>query len=258
MGEHDRQYVDDRKLRARQRLWEKQEPKFDLIGWVLGLAGVTTGRDVLDLGCGNGFYLRRLRERGIVAVGADRSVGMLQAAAPHPARVNADAGRLPFRDHAFDTVLAPHMLYHVPDRTAAAHEIRRVLRPGGVAVAVTNGRDHMRSLRAIVEAAVHRSTPGWEMQSPSSRAFSLENGAEQLGVAFDDVTLVRADAPVAMDFDDASIAADYVDSLGDVYEDEIAAPWSEVVATVRGRVQAMIDADGAFAVRGDTGAFICR
>jgi SAM-dependent methyltransferase len=258
MGEDDRQYADDRKLRARQRLWEKQEPKFDLIGWVLGLADVTTGQTVLDVGCGNGLYLRRLRERGIAAVGADRSVGMLEAAAPHPARINADVQRLPFRNEAFDTVLAPHMLYHVPDRATAAREIRRVLRPGGVAVLVTNGGSHMRSLRGLVEDAARKATPGWEMRNPSTHAFSLENGADQLGEAFDAVTVVRVDEPVTVAFDDALIAADYVDSIGDIYEDEVAVPWSEVVATVRGRVQAMIDADGAFTVQGDTGAIICR
>jgi len=34
-------------------------------------------------------------------------------------------------------VLAVHMLYHVPDREAAARELRRVLAPEGVCVAVT-------------------------------------------------------------------------------------------------------------------------
>jgi ubiquinone/menaquinone biosynthesis C-methylase UbiE len=43
---------------------------------------------------------------------------MLRGVGEHPRLVNADATRLPFGDAAFDVVLAPHMLYHVPDRTA--------------------------------------------------------------------------------------------------------------------------------------------
>jgi hypothetical protein len=35
-------------------------------------------------------------------------------------------------------------------------------------------------------------------------------------------------------------------------------PWSEVVAEVRRRVQAVIDAEGVFRVTADTGAFVCR
>ena len=35
------QYADDRNLRARQRLWEQQDPWFDLGAWTLELAGIT-------------------------------------------------------------------------------------------------------------------------------------------------------------------------------------------------------------------------
>jgi SAM-dependent methyltransferase len=253
------QYRDDRNLRARQRLWQRQSPWFDLTGWVLGLGEVAAGQRVLDLGCGNGLYLRALGERpGVEAVGCDLSPGMLRAVGPHPALVNGDAMRLPFRTGAFDVVLAPHMLYHVPDPVTAAGEMRRVLRPGGVAVVVTNGRDHMRSLREIIEAAVRRSTPGWEMANPSTHVFSLENGAAALTTAFDEVDIVRPGGAAAVRLDDADIAADYVASVGDHYEHEVAAPWDDVVAEVRRRVRAVIDAEGVFAVAPDSGAFVCR
>ncbi|HKE75104.1 MAG TPA: class I SAM-dependent methyltransferase, partial [Acidimicrobiales bacterium] len=156
------QYATDANLGARQRLWA-QRPRFDFIGWVVDVAGLrapSTAR-VLDVGCGNGMYLAELRRRGIDAVGCDLSPGMLAAAAPHRALVNTDVTALPFAPAAFDVVLAPHMLYHVGDRTAAARELRRVLAPGGRCVAVTNGRAHLRALLTLVEAAVRRATPGW-------------------------------------------------------------------------------------------------
>ena len=61
------QYSDDRNLRARQRLWSYQSPFFDIVGWVLGLAGLSPGVRVLDAGCGNGLYLRGLQERRVRA-----------------------------------------------------------------------------------------------------------------------------------------------------------------------------------------------
>jgi SAM-dependent methyltransferase len=59
------QYADDRNLRARQRLWRYQDPYFDVVAWVLDLAGLSPGLRVLDAGCGNGEYLRALAERAV-------------------------------------------------------------------------------------------------------------------------------------------------------------------------------------------------
>jgi SAM-dependent methyltransferase len=46
----------------------------------------------------------------------------------------ADITRLPFDDASYDFVFASHVLEHVSDDRQAIHEIRRVLRPGGIAV----------------------------------------------------------------------------------------------------------------------------
>jgi hypothetical protein len=39
------QYANDRNLRARQRFWQHQDPYFDDVGWVLGLAGLAPVSD---------------------------------------------------------------------------------------------------------------------------------------------------------------------------------------------------------------------
>jgi ubiquinone/menaquinone biosynthesis C-methylase UbiE len=253
------QYATEANLRARQRLWEEQRPPFDIVAWVLEVAGLATATDqcVLDVGCGNGMYLGELRRRRINAVGCDLSPGMLAAAAPHPQLVNADVTTLPFAAAAFDVVLAPHMLYHVSDRRSAAMEMRRVLKPRGRCVVVTNGQDHMRSLRELVEAAVRVATPGWQMRNPSTHAFSLHNGEEQLGASFDHVSCVRPDDVAPVKLTDAAIAADYVESVADHYQHETSRPWPEIVEQVRQAVEQEIHERGAFVVAGETGAFVC-
>jgi SAM-dependent methyltransferase len=183
-------------------------------------------------------------------------MGMLRTAV-HPALLNADVAALPVRAGAFDVVLAVHMLYHVPDRVAAVHELRRVLAPGGVCIAVTNGARHTRSLRALVECAVRAAAPGWRMH-PATQAFTAENAAAQLAVAFDSITCVRPASEPPVVIRDATLAADYVASLASHYQDEIARPWPEVVEDVRRDVQAVIDRDGAFITSGDLAAFVCR
>jgi SAM-dependent methyltransferase len=156
------QYADDRNLHARQRLWRGQVPSFDVTAWVLDLAGLTPGTRVLDAGCGNGIYLRALRERRIRAVGT----------------------ALPVRDGAFGVVLAAHLLDLVPDRGTAIRELHRVLAPGGTCVAVTNGAQHLRSLRELIERVVGVEMPGWRMSAPTGSAFTLDNAVAQLGVVF--------------------------------------------------------------------------
>lgn len=254
------QYADDRNLAARQRLWHHQRPPFDIVGWVLdlALAGREATERLLDAGCGNGAYLRRLADRSIAATGCDLSFGMLEAVGAPLPLVNGDVVHLPFSDGSFDVVVAPHMLYHVEARATALVELRRVLRPGGVLVAVTNGSRHMLALRSLVEDAAREATPGWEMRNPSTHEFSLDNGADQLREAFDRVDIVRPGHVGVVRLTDAGVAAEYVASTADHYEDQVDRPWSEVTEHVRAAVQRRIDETGEFIVRGESGAFVCH
>jgi SAM-dependent methyltransferase len=159
------------------------------------------------------------------------------------------------RDGAVDLVLACHLLDLVPDRATAIRELGRVLAPGGRCVAVTNGAQHIRALRDLVEQAV--SNPEWRLRV-SAGAFTAENGAGQLTAAFGAVTRVRPDPVHPVIIRDAAVAADYVASIADHYQDEVDRPWADVVEDVRGQVQAVISARGAFTTAGDVAAFICE
>lgn len=47
---------------------------------------------------------------------------------------NVDLQQLPFDDESYDFVFASHVLEHIPDDEKAISEIRRILRPNGIAV----------------------------------------------------------------------------------------------------------------------------
>jgi SAM-dependent methyltransferase len=250
------QYATDRNLRARQRLWERQEPAFDVVSWTIELAALVPAARVLDVGCGNGRYLSGMKSLGIEAVGCDLSPGMLKAAAGH-AVVGADAVSLPFRAGEFNVVLAPHMLYHVADREAGVREFRRVLAQDGRCVAVANGAGHLASLRAMVEEAAAAHRPGWRWTDRLAERFSLENGGHQLAVAFNDVLCVRPKEPGRAVVTDPEVIAGYVASVGDLYGPELGGSWGSLVADVRERAAQIIERDGAFVIEGDVGAFVC-
>ncbi len=218
---------------------------------------IRPGDRLLDVGCGNGGYVRAAAARGAFTVGCDLSLGMLRAAANDRVAC-ADAVRLPFPGAAFDVALAAHMLYHVEDRATAARELRRVLAPGGTCIAVTNGAGHLASLRELVEGVVGTSTPGWRMSGWSTGVFSLENGAAQMGAAFPDVRCARPASPGRVIVHDPVVVAGYVASLADHYQGEVSCPWAEVVEQVRLEVGHLIERDGAFITSGDVGVLICR
>jgi SAM-dependent methyltransferase len=47
---------------------------------------------------------------------------------------NVDLQKLPFEDHSYDFVFASHVLEHIPDDEKAISEIRRILKPNGIAI----------------------------------------------------------------------------------------------------------------------------
>jgi SAM-dependent methyltransferase len=97
-----------------------------------------------------------------------------------------DAQAIPFEDESFDAVIANHMLYHVPDRTKAIAEIKRVLKPGGHFIATTVGENHMHEIMDWFRR-IHVDNVWESFVVP----FTLENGLEQLQPHFSHVALSR-------------------------------------------------------------------
>ena len=84
---------------------------------------------VLDVGCGAGILLERLRDHGITTVGLDPSPRAMAALAKKNLEgVQGDAVELPFEDSSFDWVTMRHVAHHLADVPRAFAETLRVAR----------------------------------------------------------------------------------------------------------------------------------
>jgi 2-polyprenyl-3-methyl-5-hydroxy-6-metoxy-1,4-benzoquinol methylase len=95
---------------------------------------------VLDLGCGPGFWVIELGERGCQMTAADLTQTALdltsQRCKMYGISVNThlqNAEQLTFADETFTHVNCQGVIHHTPDTAACVREIARVLRPGGTA-----------------------------------------------------------------------------------------------------------------------------
>ena len=229
------QYATPDNLLARRHLHERfgTAP----VAWEQWLRdAMDLGDRALELGCGPGRLWKTVPHDAAVFL-SDRSTGMAGAArATGLPSLACDAVAIPFAPASFDTVLAMHMLYHVPDVDRALAEVVRVLRPGGVLYAATNGEGHMRDLDGLTG------------RPPVELSFSLENGAELLGRHFDAVTVAGYDDGLEITETEPAIA--YLRSYRDL---DVAA-----VASITAALDEAINRDGFFPVRKSTGLFTAR
>jgi SAM-dependent methyltransferase len=184
------QYSDSSKLAARARLHQEfgvgDVPWFP---WVMSHLPLQSGDRVLDVGCGPAWFWANAADdmpTGLHLTLLDQSPGMVKEATERCEALpfasvkgqTGDAAALPFADNSFDTVIAMHMLYHVPDPARAIAEMHRVLKPGGTLAITTNGTNNLAELYALTTVL------GSPPTDPSAIAFGYDKATQLLSHQF--------------------------------------------------------------------------
>ncbi len=129
----------DKKMGETGDLWHRA-----LIDPVLiRLVGVVKERDVLDLGCGNGYLARKFARQGGRVKAIDSSPQMIKNAIAHDPTnelgikyLHLESNHLDhLKDESFDIVFANMTLMDMEDAEGAIREVGRVLRKDGIFVA---------------------------------------------------------------------------------------------------------------------------
>ncbi|MFD4476038.1 class I SAM-dependent methyltransferase [Streptomyces sp. NPDC058471] len=228
--------------------------------------------ELLDLGCGNGEILARIRPYLAAGhlVGLDIAPGALEAA-----RQRLDGVATPcdfvegsaddlssFGTDTFDRVMAVYMAHYVTDLPACFTEVRRVLRPGGRFLLATDRPDSMVEMYDVHFAALHEMDAPQDLFRATPKArISLDNGADQLAPYFSSVD--RVDWHDQLQFGKAEHfmafyrSCNYCCASSKPGEGLPPAFFFELEHRVRARVQAVIAERGYFALTKFTGHFIC-
>lgn len=265
-----RAYNTDEKLAARQSIYSFTKPSNEpgFFAWGVSRIDWSGSEVVLDVGCGNGMWQKRLLRAmpGLRTIGIDLSEGMLGSLRKgwdgpgSPTVAVGDAQDLPVRNHSVDVVLLMHMLYHVPDRAAALAESRRALRvDGGSAVVTTLGRGHLHELRDLLRGAIvevrSRDIGGSFLSNP----FDAAQATVELPDAFSTVeSYVRLGH---LEITDAGPIVAWADSQQDPELDALVpagAAWEDVLNSVRDTAAGRIEEHGMFDVTTEVAVFVCR
>ncbi len=206
------QYLTEANLETRRSVWHPTADGRDPTTEALDAVCAEQPLRVLEVGPGTGAFAARVADRlpGVRLTAIDQSATFVEMTRARGIDAReGDVQDLPFGDEAFDVVAALWMLYHVPDVDRAIGEVRRVLRPGGLLVAVTNGDRHLADLRTEAGGA------------PLVTGFSTQNGEDRLRAHFTEVQ--RTDLRPRAVFADSSVAEAYLRSSGEDVDWRV--PW---------------------------------
>jgi SAM-dependent methyltransferase len=254
-------YRNGKLLGDRQQIYRfAVDPAQPMPQWLFGLIGGVDALDepILDVGTGNGTYLLPIRHRGVVGLDLSRGMlrGLREAGFDGPL-VESDAQTLPVATASVGAALANHMLYHVPNIEGAVREFRRVVRPGGVLLAITNAADHSAELVAIRNAAIEELV-GHPASHPSAAArFSLDNGTEPLSASFESVELHHRRGELVIPASEPVVR--YLASgVGMASALPQGVEFARVIEVAERIVSQKIAEEGPLRVTTHAGAFVCR
>jgi SAM-dependent methyltransferase len=254
------QYGTSDKLSARIRLHQEYSTnKQGVFRWLWEYAFpvLPAHAEVLEAGTGRGDMWMENQDRiphGWNITLTDFSAGMLEnnrsflgSIADRMHYDVMDVQHIPYENNRFDIVFANMMLYHVPDVPRALAEIRRVLKPDGMLIAMTNGDNHMREMYEL-SASVD---PTLDPPQLFARTFSMQNGEEKLRQQFADVRwqIYPCDLLVT----DVQPMLDYIASMMSIPGEDL---MQQHEPRLRELLAAHIAREGGIRIRKETGAFV--
>lgn len=227
--------------------------------WIYSQIHLQENEQVLEIGCGTGeLWRNHVREipKGVNITLSDQSEGMVQDAKrsiggdPETFVYETfDCQKIPKESHMYDKVIANHLLFYFPDRQKVLQEVKRVLKPGGMFLCSTYGKQHMQEITQLVKEFDERITLS---ANSLYDVFGLENGEEQLIQVFQEVEEIDYEDELLVDQPEPLIS--YILSCHGNQHEYLNHRYLEFKEFIRKKIAAQ----GTMKITKSAGIFLCR
>lgn len=167
------------------------------------------GQQVLEVGCGSGIDAVEFARNGALVMATDITDNAIELTRKHAIEAKVglslkkcSADGLRFKDEVFDLVYSYGVLHHIPEVKTAMHEIHRVLKPGGVVMAMLYNRDSLLFAYSIMYLhGIKEGKGGYDIATltrmyseriedcPYTRTYTKDSARELFEKWFEDVTV---------------------------------------------------------------------
>lgn len=116
--------------------------------------------NLLDIGCGAGYYMKAFKEMGYEVYGLDNDKEALKISSQFGNVRNIDLSKkfqFPFPNEFFDVVFAKSIIEHSYNPRRFIKELRRILKPEGIAYIQTPNHNTKRSQKGFYSDPTHLS-----------------------------------------------------------------------------------------------------
>ena len=155
---------------------KKKEKSNYLLERVIKVVGENKKGKVLDLGCGNGDYSKRLKNLGFQVLAADLDEKRFRYSGDISFKKCDITRELPFEDNSFDFCLLLEVIEHLRNPYLVMSELGRILKPKGELILSTPNILNLKSrFRFFFEGAYDffREPPLDQVTNPKETGFNL-------------------------------------------------------------------------------------
>ncbi len=223
--------------------------------WLSSKIPAVSNVKVVELGANSGLIWKNLRNRFVnsAITICDDNQRRLEYVRENLKEYNFDFvqsefHKLPFEDGEVDVVISNHNLYRSKDLRRVLSEVHRVLREGGIFIATTNSRNHLRELSDLMNPYGIMNY----FENGLIKTFDFEEGRGKLESCF---KVISADI-----FENVLNVTDIISVLS--YLKTLDDPQINLMLKVRRMeiiqsINEKIMAEGAFKITARPGMFVC-